>query len=313
MPKMSDHRFLTRLTWLLFAVVILLIGLTLRQSLKQIERLYQSDTLNSAIYLRDRFKQTEVFLEAMRGQAEERLRSDPQSVLTRQLYRHIEALPEGLALDKLPGDLPAGLAGNLTGDGPLPPPGSAREAQLHLALSLSPLLATASQRLGSEIAWAYFTGVDNFIYLYPWIPSSQFRFARSIYDKHYWQDALMSPNPSRDTILSRPYEDFAGLGTMVTMSQPLYKDGSLVGMISMDILLSRLQSQLNQLAPALGEYLLLNQYHQVLASSAHQPVVPQDPEPTDEYQWRQGALQLTMAIPDTPLRLVHNVTLLPLV
>lgn len=313
MPKMSDHRFLTRLTWLLFAVVILLIGLTLRQSLKQIERLYQSDTLNSAIYLRDRFKQTEVFLEAMRGQAEERLRSDPQSVLTRQLYRHIEALPEGLALDKLPGDFPAGLAGNLTGDGPLPPPGSAREAQLHLALSLSPLLSTASQRLGSEIAWAYFTGVDNFIYLYPWIPSSQFRFARSIYDKHYWQDALMSPNPSRDTILSRPYEDFAGLGTMVTMSQPLYKDGSLVGMISMDILLSRLQSQLNQLAPALGEYLLLNQYHQVLASSAHQPVVPQDPEPTDEYQWQQGALQLTMAIPDTPLRLVHSVTLLPLV
>ncbi|WP_234915144.1 GGDEF domain-containing protein [Aeromonas veronii] len=100
---------------------------------------------------------------------------------------------------------------------------------------------------------------------------------------------------------------------MVTMSQPLYKDGSLVGMISMDILLSRLQSQLNQLAPALGEYLLLNQYHQVLASSARHPVVPQDSEPTDEYQWRQGALLLTMAIPDTPLRLVHNVTLLPLV
>ncbi|WP_421295947.1 sensor domain-containing diguanylate cyclase [Aeromonas sp. 604534] len=313
MPNMSGHRFLTRLTWLLFAVVILLIGLTLWQSLKQIERLYQSDTLNSAIYLRDRFKRTEVFLEAMRGQAEERLRSDPQSVLTRQLYRHIEALPEGLALDKLPGDLPAGLAGNLTGDGPLPPPGSEREARIHLALSLSPLLATASQRLGNEIAWAYFTGVDNFIYLYPWIPSSQFRFARSIYDKHYWQDALMSPNPSRDTILSRPYEDFAGLGTMVTMSQPLYKDGSLVGMISMDILLSRLQSQLNQLAPALGEYLLLNQYHQVLASSARQPVAPQNTEPTGEYQWRQGTLQLTMAIPDTPLRLVHSVTLLPLV
>ncbi|MGL5975069.1 MAG: sensor domain-containing diguanylate cyclase [Aeromonas sobria] len=312
MPKMSDHRFLTRLTWLLFAVVILLIGLTLRQSQKQIERLYQSGTLNSAIYLRDRFKQTEVFLEAMRGQAEERLRSDPQSVLTRQLYRHIEAQPEGLALDKLPDDLPAGLAGNLTGDGPLPPPGSSREAPLHLALSLSPLLATASQRLGNEIAWAYFTGVDNFIYLYPWIPSSQFRFARSIYDKHYWQDALMSPNPSRDTILSRPYEDFAGLGTMVTMSQPLYKDGSLVGMISMDILLSRLQSQLNQLTPALGEYLLLNHYQQVLASSARQPVVPKNTEPTAEYQWREGALQLTLAIPDTPLRLVHSVTLLPL-
>ena len=100
MPMMSDRTALSRLTLLLLALVILLVGLTLRQSLKQIERLYQSDTLNSAIYLRDQFKQIEVFLEAMRGQAEERLRSDPQSVLTRQLYGHIEALPDGLALDR---------------------------------------------------------------------------------------------------------------------------------------------------------------------------------------------------------------------
>ncbi|WP_033135151.1 sensor domain-containing diguanylate cyclase [Aeromonas finlandensis] len=314
MPMMSDRTTFSRLTLLLLALVILLVGLTLRQSLKQIERLYQSDTLNSAIYLRDQFKQTEVFLEAMRGQAEERLRSDPQSALTRQLYRHIQQLPEqGLALDQLPAQLPAGLAGNLTGAGPLPPAGSEREAHIHLALSLSPLLATASQRLGNEIAWVYFTGIENFIYLYPWQPSSRFRFYPSIYRKSFWQDALAATNPDKRTILSRPYEDFIGLGPMVTMSQPLYKDGTLVGMISMDVLLARLQQQLDKLTPALGEYLLLNQYHQVLASSAQQPVLPQNSEPTGEYQWRQGALQLTMAIPDTPLRLVHSVTLLPLV
>ncbi len=302
MPNVSATPFLTRLTWLLFALVILLVGLTLRQSLKQIERLYQSDTLNSAIYLRDQFKQIEVFLEAMRGQAEERLRSDPQSVLTRQLYRHIQQLPElGLALDQLPANLPAGLAGNLTGAGPLPPAGSEREARIHLALSLSPLLATASQRLGNEIAWVYFTGIDNFIYLYPWQPSSRFRFYPSIYRKSFWQDALAATNPDKKTVLSRPYDDFIGLGPMVTMSQPLYKDGTLVGMISMDVLLARLQQQLDKLTPALGEYLLLNQYHQVLASSAQQPVLPQNPEPTGEYQWRQGAWQLTMAIHDTPL------------
>lgn len=313
MLNVSDARFPTRLTWLLFALVILLIGLTLRQNLKQIESLYLSDTLNSAIHLQDQFQRTDTFLEAMRGQAEERLRSDPQSALTRQLYSYIQQLPDqGLVLDKLPADLPAGLAGNLTGEGPLPPPGSEREARFHLALSLSPLLATASQRLGEEIAWVYFTGVDNFIYLYPWIPSSQFRFSRNIYEKHYWQDALMSPNPTQDTILSRPYEDFAGLGTMVTMSQPLYKDGSLVGMISMDVLLSRLQLQLDRLTPALGQYLLLNQYHQVLASSTKEPRIPQDLAPTVQYQWREGALQLTLAVPDTPLLLVHSVTLLPL-
>jgi len=208
--------------------------------------------------------------------------------------------------------LPAGLAGNLTGDSPLPPPGSEREARIHLALSLSPLLATASQHLGNEITWVYFTGIDNFIYLYPWQPSSRFRFFPSLYEKYFWQDALTTRTQDKRTVLSRPYDDFIGLGPMVTMSQPLYKDGTLVGMISMDVLLARLQQQLDQLTPALGGYLLLNQYHQVLASSARQPVVPQDPEPTGEYQWRQGALQLTMAIPDTPLRLVHSVTLPPL-
>jgi diguanylate cyclase (GGDEF)-like protein len=315
MPMLSDHTSSSRsrLLWLLFVLVILLVGLILRQSLKQIESLYQSDTFNSAIHLRDQFKQTQVFLEAMRGQAEERLRSDPQSVLTRQLYHHIQPLPDqGLVLDHLPAELPAGLAGNLTGEGPLPPPGSEREARMHLALSLSPLLATASQRLGKEIAWVYFTGVDNFIYLYPWVPSSRYRFSYNIYEKHAWQDALATPNPTKVTIISRPYEDFAGLGTMITLSQPLYQDDILVGMINIDILLAHLQQQLNTLTPALGKYLLLNQYQQVLASSARQPVVPKNTEPTAEYQWREGALQLTLAIPDTPLRLVHNVTLLPL-
>ena len=136
MPNVSDRRFLSRLTWLLFASVILLVGLTLQQSLKHIEDLYRSDTLNSAIRLRDQFKQSETFLEAMRGQAEERLRSDPQSVLTRQLYRHIEENSGGLALDHPPADLPAGLVGNLTGLGPIPPRGSEREARIHLALKI---------------------------------------------------------------------------------------------------------------------------------------------------------------------------------
>jgi diguanylate cyclase (GGDEF)-like protein len=83
-------------------------------------------------------------------------------------------------------------------------------------------------------------------------------------------------------------------------------------MISMDILLSRLQLQLDRLTPALGQYLLLNQYHQVLASSTKEPRIPQDLAPTVQYQWREGALQLTLAVPDTPLLLVHSVTLLPL-
>ena len=77
----------------------------------------------------------------MRGQAEERLRSNPQSALTQQLYGALrENGDQGFALDRVPANLPKGLSGNLTGLGPLPAPGSQRAARLHLALSLSPAL-----------------------------------------------------------------------------------------------------------------------------------------------------------------------------
>ncbi|MCJ2369716.1 hypothetical protein, partial [Aeromonas dhakensis] len=45
------------------------------------------DSLHSATHLQSQFKQMTAFLEAMRGQAEERLRSNPQSTLTRRQGR----------------------------------------------------------------------------------------------------------------------------------------------------------------------------------------------------------------------------------
>ncbi|WP_421200084.1 sensor domain-containing diguanylate cyclase [Aeromonas enteropelogenes] len=313
LSTLFDRRFFSPFTWPLLALAALLIILALRQSLKQIEDVYQSDTLNSAIHLRDQFRQSQVFLEAMHGQAEERLRSTPQSALTRQLYHHIEALPDqGLALDHRPLELPRKLVGNLTGAGPLPPPGSKREARLHLALSLSPLLSTASREFDNEIAWVYFTGVDHFIYLYPWVPSSRFRFSPSLYQSTYWQDALAAHNPERGTIISRPFNDLAGTGQLITLSRPLYQDGHLVGMLSMDIQLSRLHQQLDELIPELGDYMLVNQYRQVLASSAANAVAPADLIPSSTYLWQQGTLRLILAIPDTPLRLIHTISLWPL-
>ena len=101
---------------------------------------------------------------------------------------------------------------------------------MHLALSLSPLLATASKLLGKEAAWIYFTGKDNFIYLYPWVPSSQFRFSPLIYNTAYWQEAITQLSPSEHAILSRPYQDLAGQGRMVTLSQPITQTGEITGL-----------------------------------------------------------------------------------
>ncbi|MGV2701917.1 UNVERIFIED_CONTAM: diguanylate cyclase [Aeromonas salmonicida] len=311
MPAPRIHIVTRSQHWLLGTLVILLLALTFHQTLKQVTELNERDTLNMAARLRSQFQQMETVLEAMRGQAEERLRSNPQSALTRQLYQALRTDPElGFSLDKVPANLPAGLSGNLTGLGRLPAPGSEREARLHLALSLSPLLSTSSKLLGDKVAWLYFTGVDDFIYLYPWIPSSEFRFHRAIYLKSYWQDALKQQNPSQRAIVSRPYEDFAGEGQMISLSQPIVKDQVLVGVISIDVLLERLDRLLHESTPAIGTLFLVNQHQQILASSAQgADFVPKFQTDRHGYQWRQGALQLVQAIPDTQLTLIHRIPL----
>jgi diguanylate cyclase (GGDEF)-like protein len=309
------HNVTHGLHWLLGILIMLLLALTLHQTLKQVTELNEQDTLHTAVHLQSQFQQIATFLEAIRGQAEERLRSDPQSTLTRQLYQALHTDPErGFSLDQVPPNLPAGLIGNLTGLGPLPPRGSEREARLHLALSLSPLLSTASKLLGNKIAWTYFTGADDFIYLYPWVPSSQFHFQRNLYQQSYWLDALKPQNPSQRVIISRPYADTAGKGMMVTLSKPIMKDQTLVGVISMDILLTRLEHMLKEHAPHIGTLFLVNQDHQILASSAQGAgFTPQPQADKYRYQWRQWSLQRAYVMPNTQLTLHHHITLRTLI
>lgn len=315
MPVARIHNVTLGLYWLLYIIVMLLLAFTLHQTLKQLTELNEQETLHTAADLQSQFQQMETVLEAMRGQAEERLRSNPQSALTRQLYRALHTDPERrFSLDQVPPNLPAELIGNLTGQGPLPEPGSEREARLHLALSLSPLLSTAAKLLEEKIAWVYFTGVDEFIYLYPWVPSSQFRFQRNLYQQSYWLDALQPQNPSQRVIISRPYTDTAGKGMMVTLSKPIVTEQALVGVISIDVLLSRLDHMLKENAPHIGILFLINQDLQVLASSTQEiGFIPKHQVDKNGYQWQQGALQLIHVIPDTQLTLIHRISLRTLI
>ena len=314
MPTLPPAFAKYRLQWLLLGFSLLLLLLALQHAFRQITELNRRDVINTAAQLSNQHQRMEAFLEAMRGQAEERLRSNPQSVLSRQLYQALQVDGEhGINLDRIPVDLPPALIGNLTGLNPLPHGGSQREARMHLALSLSPLLATASKLLDKDVAWIYFTGTDDFIYLYPWVPSSQFRFDPAIYHKSYWQEVLGRHPPSEHATLSRPYQDFAGRGQMITLSQPITQSDQIIGLLSIDIQTSTLEQTLRRLAPQIGTLFLVNQHRQILASSQSGTAPPLAREASREgYHWQQSALQLVYPIPATPLTLIHRISLLPL-
>lgn len=304
-PSPSWHRSST-LMGLLVIVLALLLIITLHHNLRQFKAHQYQVADASAERLSTQLQQVTAFLEAMRGQAEERLRSNPESGLTKQLFDQMECVDEEqLRIPHLPNGLPPLLAGTLTGHGPLPKPGSERASQFHLALSLSPLLATASDYLANNVGWVYYTSSDNFMYLYPRRASEHVRFDPAIYQQDYWQAVTTHPNANEAILLSRPYDDFGGLGRMVTLSAPVMKEGKLLGMLSIDLLLPRLTELLQQ--PNLtGELALLNQDNVPLAIVNPSPS-PYLPSVAMTYVWQRGALQLTHPLPHNSLTLIYRI------
>ncbi len=78
-----------------------------------------------------------------------------------------------------------------------------------------------------------------------------------IADQPFFALAGPAANPVRTTIWSPPYEDFAGLGPIVTASTPIYQDNTFRGIIGVDISLTQLIERLNRLSPATGGYAFL--------------------------------------------------------
>ena len=79
----------------------------------------------------------------------------------------------------------------------------------------------------------------------------------SIADQPFYALAGPTSNPTRKTIWSPPYEDFAGLGPIVTASTPVYQDNNFRAIIGVDISLEQLIERLNNLSPTTSGYAFL--------------------------------------------------------
>lgn len=79
----------------------------------------------------------------------------------------------------------------------------------------------------------------------------------SIADQPFYALAGPGANPVRTIVWSPPYEDFAGLGPIVTTSTPVYVDNTFRGVIGVDISLVQLIDRLNQLSPTSSGYAFL--------------------------------------------------------
>jgi len=132
--------------------------------------------------------------------------------------------------------------GSLTGSGRIPEDLSDRQ-EINLAFHLNESFRRIYEEL-PEAAWLYYTSENNFILMYPWIASEDFRFSEALQKEVFYQDVAPNRNPLRKSLWTPVYLDHAGKGMMVTLSSPVYRNDSFAGVVSIDLTNETLSSLL---------------------------------------------------------------------
>ena len=141
-------------------------------------------------------------------------------------------------LDAVGGTKYEKIVGNLTGAGRIPGIGANRN-ELNFALHCNEFYHKFYSRIPG-IAWLYYTSENNFINIYPWLPSKEFAFSEELKKEVFYTLANPQHNPSRNLIWTPAYLDHAGKGLMVTLSSPIYDKETFKGVVSLDLTLDTL-------------------------------------------------------------------------
>lgn len=151
--------------------------------------------------------------------------------------------------------------GNLTGKGNIPNnPLIIKE--LSLALSYNKYFHSIFNTLPG-LTWIYYTSINEFINIYPWVPSSEFKYSDILHKKEFYTGALPEINKEKKAFWTPIYNDAAGQGNMVTISAPIYYGKDFLGVVSLDITTNKLNSILNSKYNSF----LLNEYSQIVGSN----------------------------------------------
>jgi two-component system, NtrC family, sensor kinase len=185
-----------------------------------------------------------------------------------QRFAQLENLPQKnyFALDRIKLPYTPETIAALTGEGHLEQVSPTKKRELEMALSLSPLFRSAQKNI-PNLAWVYYTSQQNFIALYPWVPSKDFLFDRSLYEQELYQSSLPKQNPDRQMFWAKAYTDAGGKGLMVTTAAPVYERNEYRGYVALDFTLDELNQFVKtfKISSNQQEFFVINQQQQLLA------------------------------------------------
>jgi hypothetical protein len=153
------------------------------------------------------------------------------------------------------------MIGNLTGHGSIRDHSRDFYREIHMALILNPLFRAAAV----NSAWVYYTSRNNFVNIYPWVSSKDFKFSKKLYTHEFYSFGLPENNPDRKRFWTKVYVDEYGKGLMTTCAAPIYDQNRFMGTVAIDITVDFLNAVVQKFNPGQGVMFLINDRDQLLA------------------------------------------------
>ncbi|MBI1295413.1 GAF domain-containing protein [bacterium] len=124
----------------------------------------------------------------------------------------------------------------------------------HVLDELFPALMAQS----ADVIAIYFMDPNGATRYYPRVDVANIIDHELIVTEHdFFRLATPTENPERKSVWTRPYMDYIGKGPIVTAATPVYVGDEFIGVISVDVSLTRLIERLNQLTPTPRSYALI--------------------------------------------------------
>jgi len=156
------------------------------------------------------------------------------------------------------------MIGNLTGQGSMQNRSKDFYREIHMALVLNPLFRSVAQSIKNS-AWIYYTSKRDFINIYPWVPSKDFKFSKELYTHEFYTLGLPQNNPGRQRFWTKVYVDEYGKGLMTTCAIPVYDSDRFMGTVAIDLTVDFLNTVVSKFRPKQGTMFLVNDRDQLLA------------------------------------------------
>ena len=167
-------------------------------------------------------------------------------------------------LDTFSSPLTRDMIGNLTGLGSFRNRDRDYYRDINMALNLNTLFCSASKAI-KNAAWIYYTSKNNFLNIYPWVSSTDFKFSTELYTHEFYTLGLPENNPYKKRFWTKVYVDEYGKGLMTTCAAPVYDRDRFMGTVAIDLTVDFLNTVIKNFSPQPGTMFLVNQKGQVLA------------------------------------------------